>query len=411
MKRVISLTVLIIVVLFGVQFIINMFTKSHVYKYVVSNNDLKLNITENYIKENQDSYTIEINDGTNTFYYAIANSFNKQKKIITNIEYYKDGENTCIYPVLKDNIASYIECISNGNLYSGNAYPNQGFINEIKADLKVKGYSLYEIDTDSKAKGYSSMIVNSKYLNDYDSIISWQYKGILVTNNNTQNTIMNNTFDKYDNKLGTLAGKYYVMPDYTNSNVLEFYSVTVVDLTTLKQYKLDLESVLSSNTYLNGVINGKIYYTDPSNLLQVEIDPKHKKAEVIGSNDLGGKNYVDGKWIDANIYDFATSEIKFDNIPEINYQYTSIVDGGASYYFTNGNEIYQLFKEHLDKPILMYRSSGVNNLIAINDEVFYVSNNTMYYLSNEKGNLPILVYNDLIYNTNNRVAIYRNKNR
>ena len=36
------------------------------------------------------------------------------------------------------------------------------------------------------------MIVNSKYLNDYDSIISWQYKGILVTNNNTQNTIMNN---------------------------------------------------------------------------------------------------------------------------------------------------------------------------------------------------------------------------
>ena len=409
MKRIISLTLLIIIVIFGSQIVINMFSKSHTYNYIIGNNDLKFNITEEYIKENQDTYSIEINDGTNSYYYAIANDFNKQKKIITNVLYYKDGDNTCIYPVLKDNISSYIECISNGNLYSGNTYSNQGFISEIKNDIKNQGYTIYEKNEDSKPKQYNNMVVNTNYLNDYDSIITWQYKGILVTNKDTQNSIMNNTFDKYDNKLGTLVDKYYVMPNYTNRNVLEFYSITVVDLTTYRQHKLELGYVLSSNTYFNGVINGKVYYTDPSNLIQVEIDPKHKKVNLIGSNDLGGKKYINGKWEDANIYDFTTSEIKFNNIPEINYQYTSIVDGGSSYYFTNGTEIYQLLKEHLDKPILMYRINDINNLTAISDEVFYVSNNTMYYLSNQKGNLPILVYNDLIYNTNNRVAIYRNK--
>ncbi len=408
MKRVISLTVLIIIVIFGSQFIINMFSKSHSCSYILGT-DIKFNINESYIKENQDSYTIEINDGTNSFYYIVANDFNKQKKIITNIEYYKDGDNMCIYPVLKDNIPSYIECISGGKLYSGNSYSNQDFINSIKNDLKEKKYTLYEKNEDPNSKSYNNLVINTNYLNDYDKIITWQYKGILVTNKNNQNSIMNNTFDKYDNKLGTLVGKYYVMPNYTNKNVLEFYSITVVDLTTYKQHKLELGFVLSSNTYFNGIINGKVYYTDPANLIQVEIDPKHKKVNLIGNVDLGGKNYVDGKWENANIYDFASNEIKFDDIKDINYEYDNIVDGGASYYFTNGNEIYQLPKTHLDKPILMFRANNINNLQAINDEVFYVSNNTMYYLSNVKGNLPILVYNDLIYNTNNRVTVYRNK--
>ena len=47
--------------------------------------------------------------------------------------------------------------------------------------------------------------------------------------------------------------------------------------------------------------------------------------------------------------------------------------------------------------------------MALSDEVFYVSNNTMYCLSNIKGKLPVFINNDLIYNTNNRVNVYRKK--
>ena len=260
MKRAISLTLLIIVVVLTGQFIITKLTKKHIFKYTINVNEAKYNIVENYLKDNGDAYDIEISDGTNSFYYVIANDFNKQKKIITNLEIYKDGDNTCIYPVLKNNVSSYIECISNGNLYSGISYSNQGFINDIKVSLKEKGYTLVENNSDPGSKNYGNMVVNTNYLNDTDSIVLWQYKGILVTNNITQTSIMNNSFDKYENKLGVLLGKYYVMPNYTNQNVLESYSFDIVDLNNNKEHKLELGYVLSSNTYLNGVVNNKVYY-------------------------------------------------------------------------------------------------------------------------------------------------------
>lgn len=407
MKRAISITLLIIVVILGGQFLVTKLTKKHVLKYMINNNETKYTIVEKYLKEHGNAYDIEISDGTNNYYYVIANDFNKQKKIITNIEVYKDGNNTCIYPVLKNKVPSYIECISNGNLYSGISYDNQGFINEIKNSLREKGYTLPEITDDRGVKTYGNMIVNTNYLNDRDSIVLWQYKGIIVINDVNQASIMNNSFDKYENKLGVLAGKYYVMPDYTNQNVLETYSFDIVDLSNNKEHKLDLGFVLSSDTYLNGVVNNKVYYTDPSNLVQVEVDPKRKKVKVIGNQEMGGKRYINGKWEDVNIYDFTTSEIKFNDIPQINFGYDSIVDGGAAYYYLSNGNIYQLLKGHLDKPILMYRVGNVNNLLAISDEVFYVSNNTMYYLNNVRGSLPIFINNDLIYNTNNRVNIYR----
>lgn len=409
MKRAVSLTILIIIVILGVQFLVTKLTKKYVYKYTINVNETKYNIIESYLKDNGDAYDIEISDGTNSFYYVIANDFNKQKKIITNIEVYKDGDNTCIYPVLKNNVSSYIECISGGSLYSGISYNNQGFINDIKANLREKGYKLVEVNSDAGSKNYGNITVNTNYLNNNDSVILWQYKGILVTNNINQTSIMNNSFDKYDNKLGALVDKYYVMPNYNNKNVLEVYSLDIVDLSTNKESKLDLGYVLSSNTYLNGVVNNKIYYTDPSNLLQIEVDPKHKKVKLIGNTEIGGKKYLNGKWEDANIYDFTTSEIKFTDIPTINYPHNSIVDGGAAYYYVNDGGIYQLPKNHLDKPILMYRTNNISNLIALDDEVFYVSGNTMNYLSNLKGNLPVFINNDLIYNTNNRVNIYRKK--
>ena len=409
MKRAISLTILVVLIILGGQFIITKLTKKHVFKYIINVNDVKYNIVEKYIKDNGDAYAIEISDGTNGFYYVIANDFNKQKKIITNIEVFKDGDNTCIYPILKNNTPSYIECISGGSLYSGLSYNNQGFINDIKNNLREKGYVLAEINSDPKTKEYGNIIVNTNYLNDSDSIVLWQYKGILVTNNSNQSSVFNNRFDKYENNLGTLVGKYYVMPNYDNQNVLEFNSLTIVDLSTMRKHTLDLGFIMSSNTYINGIIDNKLYYTDPSNLLQVEINPKKKKATMIGNSELGGKNYVNGKFEDANIYDFVSNEIQFTNIPTINYPHSSIVDGGAAYYYVSDGNIYQLLKDYLDHPILMYKAGNINNLHAIYDEVFYVSNNTMYNLTNVKGSLPVFVNNDLIYNTNNRIDIYRKK--
>ena len=410
MKRVISLTILIVMVVLGMQFFVTFFTKKHAYQYVININEDKYSIIENYIKDNGDTYDIEINDGSNSFYYAIANNFNKQKKIVTNIEVFKDGDNTCIYPVLKDNIPSYIECSSNGKLYNRYTYYNQDFINAITNSLIEKGYYFQELDKNKGARDYSNVVLYTNYLKPEDTILLWQYKGILILNNEMPTSSMNLSFDKYENKLGCLVGRYYVFPNYTNKNILEFSSITVIDLMTTKQTNIELGCILSSGTYLNGVVDNKIYYTDPSNLLQVEVNPKKKSYKVIGNTDMNGKKYSDGKWESANIYDFASNQIKFDDLPNINFTFKYLIEGGSSYYFyTSDGSIYQLLKKHLDKPILIFKANDISNFQAVGEDVFYVSGNTLYSFNNNVGNYPLMVDNDLIYNNLNRISIYRKR--
>ena len=405
MKRSISLIILLFIVFLGIELAVTKFMKKYTNTYDIYNGDIKLSIKESYLKNNGDNYNIEINDGNNTFIYLIKNTFNKQKKIISDINYYKDGDNVCIYPILKDNSGTYIECMSNGNLYSGYTYSNQGFIESIKNDLNSKGYNTNN-DIDLGSKSYSGMELYVNNIKDTDTVAVWQYKGINIFNKERQNGVMTLGFDKYENKLGTLVGKYYVIPGYTNSNVLEFSYVNVIDITNLKEFKIELYVILSSNTYVNGIVNGKLYYTDPSSLQQVEVNPSKKSAKLIGTVDLGGKTY-DGEWKDVNIYDLANNEVKFIDTRNINYSYKIIKEGKGCYYFYKDNGIYQVVKGYLDKPILVYNISDINNLNVAGNSAYYVVDDTLYELDLSKGVIPILKGKDLIYNTNNRISVYR----
>lgn len=409
MKRVISLLILMIILFLGIEWLVTFFTKTHEVNYSVYNDEIKFEITEKYEKDNNDTYDLEISVNDNIFYYSVDNYFNKQKKIVKEIEYFNDGDNICIYPILSDNKGTYLECISNNNLYSSYTYPNQVFISDVNNKLTEKGYVINKVSSlDGINYGNTTLYKNNVL--DGDTILLWQYKGIYLLNNSKQTNIMSLSFDKYENKLGALVGKYYVIPYYTSSKVLEFNSVSAINIETGKQTKITLDYTLSSDTYLNGVIDGKLYYTDPSNLLQIEINPSSKNVKLIGSSDLGGKTY-DGSWKDTNIYDFRNREILFKNtsdISEFNYSYVDIEEGSSSYYFyTSDGSIYQVLKEHLDKPILIYKAPNLNNFNVVGNDIYYVVDNTLYYFSIKNGNLKVLESNDLIYNTYNRVSIYR----
>lgn len=410
MKKGISITILIMLVILGSQSIITKLNKSHIYKYSIYKNDSKYDIIESYSKKDGDSYTIEVNDGTNSFYYTFGNTFNKQKKVITDVEIFTNNNDVCIYPVLRNNIDSYLECNSNGNLYTHYTYADQAFINSVYTQLKEKYPYLVKEEKETITEAYGTSLMYKSNLKETDSVILWQYKGIWKFGMKTIANFLPLEFDKYENKLGTMVDKYYIMPNYTNSNVLEFSSVYVIDLASEKKSKIELGYTLSSNTYVNGVVDNKLYYTDPSNLFQLEFNPKDNTSKIIGNTELGGKLYKNGDWESVNIYDFASSEIKFNNLPQIDLNYKELKEGGSSYYYyTSDGSIYQLVKEHLDKPILIYKVNGLNNFNAVEEDIFYVAGDTVYRFNVMDGNLPIFKENELIYNTYNRISIYRNK--
>ena len=406
MKRVVSVVILLIIVILGIEFVVTKLTKTYTVNYKIYVDKEEFKITEKYLKNNGDTYDLEIVNGNYSFYYSIDNVFNKQKKIVEDVLMFKNGSDLCIYPVLKNKVASYIECSSNGNLFSKYTYSDQGFINNINNTLNEKGIK-YEVVNSDKVTKFGNTDVYSNNIKNNDKIVMWQYKGIYVVSKDSNKSIVVLPFDKYENKVGYLVGKYYVIPEYTNSNVLEFSKVRVVNVDTLRESSVDLGYILSSNTYVNGVVDNKLYYTDPSNLIQIEYNPKNDKVELVGDVDKGGTLY-DGEWKDANIYDFASKEILFRNVNGINTSYKDIKEGSASYYYyTNDGSIYQVLKNHLDKPILVYRANGLNNFNVVGSDIYYVINNTLYNFNINNGVTKILVNNDLIYNTYNRVSVYR----
>lgn len=408
MKRAISILVLLILTFICFEFGVNFLKKGHEVSYQVYVNDKVFKITEIYQKTNGNTYDIKIESDTEVFNYVIENNYNKQKKIIKKIEYFNENNNSCIYPILDNDEGTYLECFKDNKLYTSSSFYDQNFINNIKASLKEKGYQLTkEIDI-TNVKEYQNTTVYTNNIIDNDLITLWTYKGIRTFTK--KDSLLKNilSFDKYENNHGYLVDKYYIIPSYLSSKVTEFSKVNVINLETKTVEQIDLVYTLSSDTYINGVVDNKLYYTDPSNLLQIEINPKKKTSRLIGSKDLNGQIY-NGSWESINIYDFVSNKLLFKKeIPNINYSYKEIIEGKYSYYFYNDNgEVYQISKNSLESPILLFKVDNINNFNVVDDTIYYVADDTLYYYSNEDGIVPILKNNDLRYNTTNRISIYR----
>ena len=411
MKRVTSILVLLILLFFIFQWGFVFFKKGHEVTYQVFVEDKVFEVYEIYQKEYGDTYNIIIKNENDVYSYLIPNEYNKQKKIIKKIEYYNENNISCIYPVLENEEGTYLECINSGRVYTDTSFPDQTFISKIKADLLENGYSISTTVNYEDTTVVGGSTIYSEALLSSDIISLWNYKGIEIIGKDDSGVRGVLDFDKYENKHGYLVGKYYIVPNYLSSKVQEFSSVTIIDLQSKETEKLELNYTLSSDTYINGVINEKLYYTDPSNLLQVEINPAKKNTRLIGSKELGGQLYQGG-WKDVNIYDFVTSKLLFEEeiLSEVTekYSYQQIIESDNNYYFyTNSGEVYRVSKNQLDTPVLLFQISNINNVKVVENTVYFVSYDTLYYFEEGKGIVPVLKNNELRYNTLNRIDVYR----
>ena len=196
-----------------------------------------------------------------------------------------------------------------------------------------------------------------------------------------------------------------------SSKVQEFDSVTLINLENSKTDTISLGYTLSSDTYINGIVDNKLYYTDPSNLLQIEINPVKKIARLIGSNEIGGQLY-NGKWQNANIYDFRENHILFEEeiVEEVKnkFDYQQIIMSNNNYYIlTKQGEVYRVSNHHLDSPILLYKQNGIHNLKVVANTIYFIIDDTLYYQDEGSNIIPVLKNNELRYNTVNRVDIYQ----
>lgn len=386
------------------------FKKGHKVSYQVFVDDAIFKIEETYHKEKDDAYDILIENGKDYYSYILYNQYNKQKKIIEKIEYYQEENYRCIYPVLSNQEGTYLQCIMDDKLYTDISFPNQTFIQKIKSDLLQKGYILRKDSSSDSSSVIGGSTVYMSHLLPRDMITLWNYKGIEIIKSDNLDIRNVLDFDKYQNNHGYLVEKYYVVPNYLNSKVLEFNSIEIINIETDRIDTIELNYALSPETYVNGIIDNKIYFTDPTNLLQIEIHPAKRSVRLIGSKELGGQVYH-GNWQSINIYDFTREHIEFyKEVPKeisTKYSYTQLFDGSSGYYFIQDDKVYRMSKNHLDIPVLLFEKKGLNNIKVVDNTIYFVLDDTLYYYEEGIGIISVLKNNELRYNILNRIDVYR----
>lgn len=397
MSRRIKLYFLLIILLFLSILLLKIFSfKSLKYSLKLENN--KVYINEKYTK---DSKYIEINTGKNIYPIEYIYKTNRNKKLVNNIYYYKDNTIECILPIIDEKVITDVICTIDNVIYDyteiSEMYSN--------VDKFVDSISLYKNRNKDYEKFDFKKISTIKYNKDSidKNIAITTYKGLIVNDKNIE--LFEN--DIYSNKISTFIDNIYITANYNDE--YEFNTFYLVDLNNYEISILKSKYDISFDSYIQGIVNNKIYLYDRDNENQYEIDVKNKKINISSSRNYV-KYYINKKWeklnkVKANkevYFDYSSLDNKFpmyDIIKENKYYYYLLKKEGITY------NLYRVDKNNID--IYKYiMNIPVTDFIIKKDYIYYVYKDKLYYYSDIFGKKVILENSELEFNSSIKYFIY-----
>lgn len=407
MKKQIKLVLEIFILFIALQTIIFVFKKEHTVKYDITNNKEKFAITEKYLNN---KYYIKISNGKHNFSYIVDNHYFKDKKIVDDILFTKEDDNLCIFPLLKKDTLN-ITCSDKKNTYSYTSKEDEG--SKLVKTLKDKKYKLNSwYDTDKNTKDLGKIKIYQDNLIDNTYLYIWKYNGFYSINNKDLNKIDIFKNDTYVNDLGIVINKYYMIPDYDSK--YQFNKIYVYNMKNNKKKVIKSKYDISTDSYINGIVNNKLYLFDKDNLIQYEINPKKRKIKVVGNRDKGGLTY-NGKFENISIYDLKDRDIKFfteDNYLKEVEDVTTLKyihkNDNIYYYLDSNNNLYR-YDTITKVKVLLFNEKDISFITGIKDDIYFVKDNTLYVYNLNDGIKKILVYEELSFNIKNRIGIYKEK--
>jgi hypothetical protein len=432
MKRLVKLLVvaalLIIVFEIGFSFI----KKGHDVTYEITNHDNRFIIkesykhsvkTENKTNEDNNNYYFEIainNVQTPVFVFKTFSNYNNYKMIIQDIKYYEDDGIKCIYPIFKghkndiDVLCNKEGILIDYKLLKGTNSNLDNFVN----DLIDSGYTLkaWQEQTSQKKKlGYYNVFTDN--IPDGDYLVLWKYNGIYIVTNHGNENIELYLQAHYDNDLGILVDRYYVLPNYDEKH--DFSKINAVNVYSGKIKEMNTTSKISYDSYLQGIVNGELYLFDVDNKIQYKINPNEGSITAIG-NDLDGVKYYDGNWSDKKVSDFIQEKVVFKynytipaNINVYNYyqldEALGETDGYFYFYVKNKDKtnVYRVDKQNTNHIKLLFTIDDISNIKYKKDYIYFLSKDTIYYYHDSTGIVPLAENFEYLFNSKNMYDIYK----
>jgi len=366
----------------------------------------KLNIDGNKIKikeiANEDNYYIEIKSNDAVYPFRIYNDLNNKRKVIKDIYLYKDKNIECILPVINNNLYADMMCYNEGILYDyhtiiGDNESLDKYVNSIKL-YNVNDYKNNELDKKTIGTVKYNIFNNIK-----NKVAITTYKGLIINDKEI------NLFKKdvYDNKLSTFINNYYIIADYEKKYTFNYFYV--VNLDTKKIKKIESKEDISYDSYIQGIVDNKIYLYDKDNENQYEIDIEKNIIKIV-SNDNYIKYFTNNKWEKMNktkankeiYFNFETLDNNFtsyDYVEEVDNYYYFFKKEGISY------KLYRVDKENTN--IYKYIIDVPTTNIYYNDNyLYYVYKNKLFYYSDSTGLKTILENSELEFNDTIKYYIY-----
>ena len=367
----------------------------------------KLNVdgTNVRVKEinSKDNYYIEIKTDNKIYPFRIFDNINNKRKIVEKVYLYEDNNIECVLPVINRNLYTDMMCYKDDIIYD---YYTLVGKNE-SLDKYVSSIKLYNLNNYKNEKIDTKTIGTVKYniFNNFKNTVAiTTYNGLIINN---QEIKLFDT-DIYNNELSVFINNYYIIADYEKKYTFnDFY---VVNLDTKKVSKLTSKDDISYDSYIQGIVDNKIYLYDKDNENQYEIDIENNKIDIISSNDYI-KYYSNKKWEKIN-------KVKANK--EIDFNYDSLDNNFTSYdYSKETDNYYYLFKQdgisyklyRVDKnniDIYKYILDVPTTNIYFNDNyLYYVYKDKLYYYSDSTGFKTILENSELEFNDTIKYYIYK----
>lgn len=430
MKRIFGFILVLGLLFFIFQFGITQFKKNHLVVYEIKIGDQDAKITEEYIKTKEDDYYLmKVDFEDNVYIFDVNNSFNKQKHIIDNFEIYKEGVVTCLSPVyIKNNDDPQIICNNDGIQTSYFKIREEYNLDSFTSTLKNFNSQKYESNNEKVALNNNYIYKNNLYDDEY--LIVYNYKDLIKLSKDIREKIEFSSYDIYHNEMGILIDKYYILPKFENKP--EYSGMWVIDILSKVKKEIKFDKAISTNVYINGVVDNKLYIFDKSNFIQYEINPSKNSYRIVGNKQTSGQ-YYDGKWSNKNIYDFYSDKIVFNEIHPIKDNYVESFETNKYYYYYNdNNEFYKVYKDWLDNPILLFTYDDkeqikeetkiedkieieegtkleeikeLKEVKVVNDHIYFIVDNTIYRYD-DTGIKEIVTNNEFNYNYENIYGVY-----
>lgn len=398
----IKFMILTLIILIIVIFITRLFNKEHTIKYSVNKYRVKEKF---YIANDIHHYDFVISKNKNKYVFYNNNSFGKDKKIIKDIVSKNSGKTTCIMPVYKDNSNGSVLCNYEGRVVT-NYYlddVNKDLYKKIVKEYNKDGYDL-TIKKDNNSYKYKKLKIYKNNIKNNETFTLWNYKGLFMINNNktTYKKLLKN--DKYENRLASVVGKYYVFID--TNNMLKGFKLYYYDMEKdkVKEYK-DKKKKIDDDIYFCGVYNNELYIYDKHNKKQYRFNPYKGKLKKVGDKVIGFYLVKNNKLENVDYYEFKEI-IYFNNInnDKLSKLYDSkniyLID---NYYYVYSKDgcFYRVNKDNISDGVLLFRLNKASYFMIKDNNIIVSRDDNLYRYNDDIGFVNIIKYNELKYNFEN----------